>query len=538
MLSRKALSLALFLPFPLAVLTALFLARGDFPAQAQGPTTRYVAPGGNCGGAAPCYSAVQAAVDAARPRDEIRVAAGTYTGVNNYGSLRQVVYINKSVTIRGGYTITRWDTPNPTANPTTLDAQRQGRVLYITGDISSTIEGLRITGGNAAGLGGYTAGSGSPHDVGGGVYVVTATATINHSQVYNNTAEDGGGLYLRRSRVTLNGNTFSSNSASNDGGGLYLADGDATLSGNTVSANTATWAGGGLYLDHSAATLSGNTVSFNTAYGGGGLYLWYSSDVMFSGNTVSSNTARLRGGGLFLASSAVTLSGNSIAFNTAISDGGGLFLDGSRVTLSGNTISSNTAGEYGGGLYLWSSDATVSNDLVADNRASSMGSGLYVESSFPRLLHTTIARNTGGDGSGVYVTGSAWWFSSVALTNTILVGHSVGVIVTASQTVTLEATLWGAGTWANATDWRGAGTIVTGTRNYWGNPAFVDPGAGNYHIGPNSAAINAGIAAGVYTDIDREPRPYQGGYDLGADEYWPPGAPRRIYLPPVLRHAP
>lgn len=32
--------------------------------------------------------------------------------------------------------------------------QRQGRVLYITGDINPTIEGLRITGGSAVGLGG------------------------------------------------------------------------------------------------------------------------------------------------------------------------------------------------------------------------------------------------------------------------------------------------------------------------------------------------------------------------------------------------
>jgi len=42
----------------------------------------------------------------------------------------------------------------PLWTPTTLDAQRQDRVLYIIGDISPEIEGLSITGGNAAGLGG------------------------------------------------------------------------------------------------------------------------------------------------------------------------------------------------------------------------------------------------------------------------------------------------------------------------------------------------------------------------------------------------
>jgi hypothetical protein len=51
----------------------------------------------------------------------------------------------------------------------------------------------------------------------------------------------------------------------------------------------------------------------------------------------------------------------------------------------------------------------------------------------------------------------------VAVTNTILVSHTVGIRVTAGNTATLEATLWGSGPWANDTDWGGAGTVITGT---------------------------------------------------------------------------
>jgi hypothetical protein len=36
--------------------------------------------------------------------------------------------------------------------------------------------------------------------------------------------------------------------------------------------------------------------------------------------------------------------------------------------------------------------------------------------------------------------------------NTILAGHTVGIYVGSGSTVSLEATLWGSGVWANDTD--------------------------------------------------------------------------------------
>jgi hypothetical protein len=110
----------------------------------------------------------------------------------------------------------------------------------------------------------------------------------------------------------------------------------------------------------------------------------------------------------------------------------------------------------------------------------------------------------------------------VTLTNTILVSQTVGITVTANSTATLIGTLWGSGAWANGTNWSGAGVIVTGTVNVFGDPDFVDPAAGDYHLGPGSAALDAGLNAGVMMDIDNQPRPYHAP-DLGADEYWLPG---------------
>ncbi len=108
------------------------------------------------------------------------------------------------------------------------------------------------------------------------------------------------------------------------------------------------------------------------------------------------------------------------------------------------------------------------------------------------------------------------------MTDTIVAGNGVGVYVGTNSTVTLEATLWGSGEWENDDDWLiGAGVLYTGTLNHWGDPAFVDPDWGNYHVLPASEAVDEGIYGGVDVDIDGDTRPVGGTYDIGADEVTP-----------------
>jgi len=494
--SSRFLRLGLALSFSLVLLLGLRLAMGSAHTSqatlAQASTVRYVAPaptgddaGNDCANSsAPCAT-VQHAVDVADPGDEIRVATGVYTDVQARTGITQVVYISKSITLRGGYTTTNWTMSDPVANPTTLDAQGQGRVIYVTGDTSPTVEGLRITGGDAEGLGGWI------HplfnwDAGGGIYVVGTTATISNNQIFGNTATGGGGVFL---------------------------------------------------LWGSSVTLNDNTITANTAGSGGGVFLWWFSGATLNGNTVFSNTAGCEGGGLRIHwDSDATLNGNTVFSNTAGCEGGGLYVAESDPTLDGNTIISNTANN-GGGLSLDGSDATLINNIIADNRAEGIGSGLYVHNSDPQLRHNTIARNHGGGGEGLYVA-SVEEPSQPQLYNTILVSHTVGITVAAGNTVTLEATLWGTDTWANDTDWGGDGTVVTGTINVWGAPDFVDYAARDYHINAGSAAVDAGIYLFLDDDVDDddvdgEPRPMAFGPDIGADEYLDPGLQlnKRALLP-------
>lgn len=267
----------------LALLSAFLLVVGTGDASegisAQNAAILYVAPapigydsGNNCAsGSTPCAT-VQHAVDAADSGDEIRVANGIYTDIQARDGVTQVAYISKTVTIRGGYTTTDWKTSNPGSRPTILDAQGQGRVLYITNSTSPTIEGLQITGGNTAGYG-------------GGVYVYNSSAILRYNVITNNTAAGGGGLYMAEGSSLLMHNEVVSNSAScvdifgncsrTFGGGIMLIRDASVLNHNTIISNSVATAfsdyGGGIYIGGGSPKLSHNRISNNFAadYGGG-----------------------------------------------------------------------------------------------------------------------------------------------------------------------------------------------------------------------------------------------------------------------------
>jgi hypothetical protein len=194
------------------------------------------------------------------------------------------------------------------------------------------------------------------------------------------------------------------------------------------------------------------------------------------------------------------------------------------------TYASDEPSGIGGGIFSRDGVFNLTNTVIAKNVSSGSGSGLWVKGMLSSMNHATIAQNSGGDGTGIYLASSDVLTSELSIINSILVSQTVGIYVENGSTAMLEATLWGDGAWANDTDWDGADTIDT-TANLWGNPDFVNPDAGDYHIGPDSDAIDQGVDAGVTNDLDFQPRPNQTP-DIGADEYW---LLKFIYLPIITR---
>ena len=486
----------------LAILAATVLSLGLLlltnlwvPPASADPGTLFVKPDGTgteCSQANPC--ALQTALAQAADGDTIYLAGGTYTGTG-----AAVITITQSITLYGG-----WDgvgsgpvVRDPDVYTTTIDGENLRRVVYISGTVSPVLDGLVIANGNAAGLGGYIG-----SDAGGGIYVKEAEALINNCTIISNTSPGG------------------------TGGGLFIWGSDARVENSLVMSNTARWGGGARAISRSPVFRYNRFVS-NTADFGGGLYLMWTTGALVEGNLFRGN-GNGNGGAIYLSAAETTIRGNRIENNRG-NDGGGIGISsGSKpIYISGNRLWGNTASS-GGGISIEANRSTqVVNNFIAHNEATSTGAGVYLKNAASTLIHNTVVQNSGGDGTGVFLDAGA----EAVLTNTILVSHTVGISVTAGSTATLEGTLWGSGAWANGIDWGGDGTIFTGTVNVWGDPDFVDPANDDYHIGPNSAARDAGVDAGVTTDIDGDPRPIGTGYDIGADEWV-----IHIHLPLVIRN--
>ncbi len=363
------------------------------------------------------------------------------------------------------------------------------------------------TSGQSGGRGGY----------GGGISILYGTVVISHSLIISNTTGNGGyGNY--------GSHDGGSGGDGGDGGGIAMRYAILTVESSSIISNTT-----GAGKDGGASSVGWFGGDGGRGGLGGGVYV--AGTVLIEHSIISDNATG--GGGYGAPPSSATWGLGGVG-----GDGGGIHV-AFALDLSSSTVMNNTTGKgglsgsasnplrspagSGGGLSLYNDGrVAITNTLIAQNRLSNVGrgqgSGLNMTGYGQRsaqLWHVTFADNTGGDESGISLSMPD---ATIALTNTLIASQAAGITVTAGSTATLEATLWH-NTGGPAGDCGGAGTIITGTHNYWGDPDFVNAGAGDYHLGSSSTAIDRGINARVDVDIDGDLRPSGNGYDIGADEF-------------------
>lgn len=280
---------------------------------------------------------IQDAIDDAAPGQLVKVA----------GYCIGQVTVAKSLTVRGGYTLSEWSAYDAALNPATLDAALAGRVAAFTSG-SINIENLALVNGRVSSL------DGAGVSVSSGV-----TATLIRVRVANNIASgfnaDGAGV-ANNGTLVISASVVASNilsgSSSGRAGGIFNT-GVLTLVNSSVLSNShvagSSNRGGGLF-GAGAISIMNTTFAGNRADGfshqGGAIYLE-------SGNAILTN---------------VTLAGNGVSGGSAL--GGAIFRLGGVMTLTNTLLDSNGGGNCAGsvvsGGYNLSSDGSCSLGLGSD----------------------------------------------------------------------------------------------------------------------------------------------------------------------------
>jgi hypothetical protein len=207
---------------------------------------------------------------------------------------------------------------------------------------------------------------------------------------------------------------------------------------------------------------------------------------------------------------------------------------GTELTIDRGFYLANSSDFEGSALYVTGAStpnepqARIVNTFVLENKTTATGiagppgtgSSLYVEGTEAMVIHNTFARQV-QESFAVFVGNG----STVTLTNNIISNFVVGIRKPSGGTGVCMAsyTLYH----NNFNDYDMG---IVSTNHLSGDPAFV--GTTNYHLTETSDAINAGTDAGITVDWDDEFRPWDGGFDIGADEF-----PDRehLFLPLIAR---
>ena len=200
------------------------------------------------------YPTLQAAIDVASPGDEIVVAPGTYSGPGNH----TVELRGKSLHLRseGGPDVTILDAQGSAVEP------RRVFLIHELEGPACRIEGFTITGGWAP--------AGSPVDIGAGMFLGSASPTVEDCVFEGNHGWTGAGLAMDHSLATIRGCIFRANEG-NFSPALDVANSEPTVEDCRVEGNVAS-AGAAVQCRIFDAAIFGRCLFLDNRGSGGGAF--------------------------------------------------------------------------------------------------------------------------------------------------------------------------------------------------------------------------------------------------------------------------
>ena len=128
---------------------------------------------------------------------------------------------------------------------------------------------------------------------------------------------------------------------------------------------------------------------------GGGVMVSTDANVTIVDSTFHDNTADYGGGVYVATNSTVTIVRSTVSDNTALFEGGGIYgVGAAQITVANSTVYRN-GGADGAGIYMSNTDLTVHNSTITKNQSASRGGGVSVDSGpMSVLVNSIVTGNT------------------------------------------------------------------------------------------------------------------------------------------------
>lgn len=249
---------------------------------------------------------------------------------------------------------------------------------------------------------------------GGGAFLSNSAATFVNCHFTNNAAQHGGGIYVHNATVrfencVVDGNTVFDAAATTFGAGIFVDGGAPVFTDLVCNGNTGADEGGGLYVKSTTLTLERATFDANTALASGGnVRLGPAGGLVLRASDLRRGQAQFGAGISAVAGTTLDLTACVLASNTANFLGGGISTQGITATLLNVTWNDNRAALGGGdAIYATSctSPWTLSNSIVS-NHPTAANAACFFSGAAPALAYNVFWNNTGGHVAGASLGGS------------------------------------------------------------------------------------------------------------------------------------